>query len=72
MRRNRFVFWIVSFILTVITAAIHIPIGFLTIFLFPVIMIAFLVIWIFVMYKAYSHEKYKLPIIGNLVEGMVK
>jgi len=24
------------------------------------------------MYKAYQHEKFKLPIIGNLVEGMVK
>lgn len=67
-----FAFWIVSFFLTIVTAALHFPIGFLSVFFFPVIMLAFLVIWIFVMYKAYSHEKYKLPIIGNLVEGMVK
>jgi uncharacterized membrane protein len=67
-----FAFWIVSFFLTIITAALHFPVGFLSVFFFPVIMLAFLVIWIFVMYKAYSHEKYKLPIIGNLVEGMVK
>jgi uncharacterized membrane protein len=67
-----FLFWIVSFFLTVITAALHFPIGFLSVFFFPVIMLAFLVIWIFTMYKAYSHEKYKLPIIGNMVEGMVK
>jgi uncharacterized membrane protein len=65
-------FWIVSFFLTVVTAALHFPVGFLSVFLFPVIMLAFLVIWIFTMYKAYSHEKYKLPIIGNIVEGMVK
>jgi uncharacterized membrane protein len=65
-------FWIVSFFLTVVTAALHFPAGFLGVFLFPVIMLAFLVIWIFTMYKAYSHEKYKLPIIGNIVEGMVK
>jgi uncharacterized membrane protein len=24
------------------------------------------------MYNAYNHEKYKLPIIGNMVENMVK
>jgi len=24
------------------------------------------------MYKAYQHEKFKLPIIGALVEGLVK
>jgi uncharacterized membrane protein len=67
-----FVFWIITFFLSVITAAMHFPIGFLSVFFFPVILIAFLAIWIFTMYKAYSHEKFKLPIIGNLVEGMVK
>jgi uncharacterized membrane protein len=65
-------FWIVSSFITVITAAMHIPIGFLTFFLSPIIGLGFLALWIFMMYKAYNHEKYKLPIIGNLVEGMVK
>ena len=59
-------------VIAMITAAIHIPIGFLMFFLSPIIGLAFLVLWIFLMYKAYNHEKYKLPIIGNLVEGMVK
>jgi len=63
---------IVSFFLTIVTAAMHFPIGFLGVFFFPIIKLAFLVIWIFTMYKAYTHEKYKLPIIGNMVEGMVK
>jgi uncharacterized membrane protein len=66
------VFWICSSIIAIITAAIHIPIGFLMFFLWPIIGLGFLVLWIFLMYKAYNHEKYKLPIIGNLVEGMVK
>jgi uncharacterized membrane protein len=66
------VFWICSSVIAIVTAAIHIPIGFLMFFLWPIIGLGFLVLWIFVMYKAYSHEKYKLPIIGNLVEGMVK
>jgi uncharacterized membrane protein len=66
------VFWICSSVIAVITSAIHIPIGFLMFFLWPIIGLGFLGLWIFVMYKAYNHEKYKLPIIGNLVEGMVK
>jgi uncharacterized membrane protein len=66
------IFWICSSIIAVITAAMHIPIGFLTFFLSPIIGLGFLVIWIFLMYKAYNHEKFKLPIIGNIVENMVK
>lgn len=66
------VFWICSSVIAIITAAIHIPIGFLMFFLWPIIGLGFLVMWIFLMYKAYNHEKYKLPIIGNIVEGMVK
>jgi uncharacterized membrane protein len=64
-------FWIVVLILGFITAMMHMPIGFLTIFLWPVIGIAIFASWIYVMYKAYQHEKYKLPIIGNIVERMV-
>ena len=65
-------FWIISAMLTVITAALHFPIGVLSFFLAPVIGIGFIVIWIFMMVKAYGHQKYKLPVIGNMVEGMVK
>jgi uncharacterized membrane protein len=66
------VFWVISFTLTMVTAALHFPIGFLSFFLAPIIWIAFIITWIFLMYKAYNREKFKLPIIGNIVEGMVK
>ncbi len=65
-------FGIMSFFLTMVTAMLHFPIGFLTVFFLPIIGIAILVTWIFLMYKAYSHEKFKLPIIGNIIENMVK
>ena len=65
-------FWIVTLLLGFITAMMKFPVGFLTIFLYPVVMIAFFITWIYCMYKAYQHEKFKLPIIGNIVEGMVK
>ncbi|HKN74890.1 MAG TPA: DUF4870 domain-containing protein [Candidatus Acidoferrum sp.] len=65
------VFWIVVAFLTFVTALLHFPIGFLVAFLWPVVALAFLGIWIFLMYKAYNHEKFKLPIIGDMVEKMV-
>ena len=65
------VFWIVTAIVSFVLALMHLPIGFLMVFLSPIIGIAFLLVWIFCMYKAYQHEKFKLPIIGNIVEKMV-
>jgi uncharacterized membrane protein len=47
-------------------------IGFLGLFIFPLVGIAVFASWIFLMYKAYQREKFKLPIIGNIVEGLVK
>jgi uncharacterized membrane protein len=64
-------FWIVTLILGMITAILHFPIGFLMAFLFPVVILAFFVVFIFCMYKAYQHEMFKLPIIGNMVEKMI-
>src|SRR5215813_13949654 len=46
-------FWIVTLVLGMITALMHFPIGFLMVFLFPVIVIGFIAIAIFCMYKAY-------------------
>ena len=62
---------IFSFFITMVSAMLHFPIGFISFFLLPVIGLAFLAVWIFCMFKAYSHEKFKLPIIGNIVEKMV-
>jgi uncharacterized membrane protein len=65
-------FWFIAVILTAITTAIfHFPIGIFTFFLGPVMGIAFFGTWIFLMYKAYNHEMFKLPIIGDMVEKMV-
>jgi uncharacterized membrane protein len=66
------VFWILTGIITAVTVAMHFPIGFLGFLLAPVLGLLFFVAWIFLMYKAYSGEKFKLPVIGNIVEGMVK
>ena len=60
-----------SFFITMVSAMLHFPIGFISFFLLPVLGLAFLATWIFMMFKAYSHEKFKLPIIGNMVEKMV-
>jgi len=65
-------FGIISFVLTMVTSMLHFPVGFLMVFLWPVIGIAALITWIYLMYKAYNNEKYKLPIIGSMVENMVK
>lgn len=67
------VFWIVSLLFTAMLGAVlHFPlVGLFTFLLYPVVGIAFFATWIFLMYKAYNHEKFKLPIIGDLVEKMV-
>lgn len=65
------IYLIFSFVLTLITAALHFPIGVLSFFLFPLILLAFFVTFVFCMYKAYNHEKFKLPIIGNMIEKWV-
>jgi uncharacterized membrane protein len=64
-------FWIVTLVLGFITAMMHFPIGFLMVFLLPVIAIGFVAIAILCMVKAYQHEKFKVPIIGNIVEKMI-
>lgn len=65
-------FWILTAILGILSTMIfHFPIGFLLALLMPVIGIAFFVLFIFCMVKAYQHEKFKVPVIGNMVEKMV-
>jgi uncharacterized membrane protein len=65
-------FGIIGFILTMVTSMLHFPVGFFMVFLWPIIGIGVLIVWIYLMYKAYNNEKYKLPIIGNMVENMVR
>jgi len=66
------IYLIINFMFMAITAAIHVPLlGLLTWVLIPVIGIVIFGTWVFLMYKAYQHEKFKLPIVGNIVEKMV-
>jgi uncharacterized membrane protein len=59
--------------LAIFMGVLHVMhIFFLGLLIYPILWLALFLLWIFVMYKAYQHEKYKLPIIGNLVEGVVK
>lgn len=64
-------FWIVTIILGIITSMIGFPIGFLTALLFPLVMLGIFALFIVCMIKAYQNQKFKLPIIGNIVEKMV-
>jgi uncharacterized membrane protein len=69
-------FWILyliaNFIFLALASAIRMPfLGLLGWILAPIIGILVFGTWVFLMYKAYQHEKFKLPIIGNIVEKMV-
>jgi uncharacterized membrane protein len=65
-----FPIWIALWIVWLIIS--HIPIiGLLSLIIFPIFGLAVFVAWIFLMYKAFSHEKFKLPIIGDMVEKML-
>jgi len=43
-------------------------VGLLGLVLWPLFLLAFLALWIFLMYKAYNNERFVLPIIGPLAE----
>jgi uncharacterized membrane protein len=42
---------------------------FLGLFFYPLLWLAIFILLIFMMYKAYLNEKYKLPVIGDMAEG---
>jgi uncharacterized membrane protein len=47
-----------------------IHIFFLGVFLYPLLWLATFVLLIFLMYKAYMHEQFKLPVIGDFAGGL--
>jgi uncharacterized membrane protein len=47
-----------------------IGLGFFALFIYPIIGLAVFVLWIFLMYKAYQHEKFMLPVIGGIAQNM--
>lgn len=42
--------------------------GFVTLFLWPLIYLASFILWIVLMVKAYGGQKFKVPVIGDLAE----
>jgi uncharacterized membrane protein len=61
---------VVDIVVTIVAAILaHIPfLGFILLMLWPLYGLAVLAGWLFLMYKAYNNEKFKLPIIGDLAE----
>jgi uncharacterized membrane protein len=44
--------------------------GFLALAIYPLLGLLVFALWIFMMYKAYQHEKFMLPIIGPIAANM--
>jgi|SRR5580692_6492326 uncharacterized membrane protein len=44
--------------------------GFLALAIYPLLGLGVFVLWIFMMYKAYQHEEFKLPFIGDIAKNM--
>ena len=62
---------VVYFALGIVFAMLHfVSMGFLALAIWPLLGLLVFVLWIFMMYKAYQHEKFKLPIIGDIAEKM--
>lgn len=66
-----------SILMTIVLVVVEIVLGFLTSMLafifwifWPLFSLAVFLLWVFLMYKAYSNEKFKLPIIGDQAERM--
>jgi uncharacterized membrane protein len=58
--------FVIYFVLGIFMGLLHfVHLGLLAFLLYPLLGLALFVLWIFVMYKAFQHEKFKLPIIGG-------
>ena len=60
-------FWIITAIVTVLSGGIGVLMG----LLFPLIMLGIFIAVIICMIKAFKNEKFKLPVIGDIVEKMI-
>jgi uncharacterized membrane protein len=63
-----FVFYLVIGVL--FTMLHFMSMGFLALALYPILGLLVFVLWIFMMFKAYQREKFKLPFIGDIAEKM--
>ena len=65
------VIFIVASIVMVILAFLPVAGQICALLIYPVLMLGSLLLWLFMMYKAYSGERYKLPYIGEMAEKYV-
>lgn len=64
-----FIFWIAALGMAgLITSLKFILVGFL---IEPIFQVAVVVLWFFLIYKAYNNEEYQLPIIGKIAKDQV-
>jgi uncharacterized membrane protein len=62
---------VVYFGLGIVFAMMHfMSMGFLALAVYPILGLGVFILWIFMMYKAYQHEKFVLPVIGPIAENM--
>ncbi len=62
---------VVYFVIGILFAMLHfMSMGFFALAIYPLLGLLVFVLWIFMMYKAYQHEKFKLPLIGDIAENM--
>jgi len=45
---------------------------FFVIYLFYLVYLAIFAVWVFLLYKAFKNEQYKLPVIGDWAEKMAR
>jgi uncharacterized membrane protein len=62
--------FVVNIILSVFVAVLPGPLGGLIRFLQSLINLGFAVFWVFLMYKAYSGEKYRIPELADWADSM--
>ena len=77
--RNKFIrfhafqcifFYVAMVVLWIVLGVVaQIPfLGWATLFLWPIIWLAGVIVWILLLVKAYGGQKFKLPVIGDLAE----
>jgi uncharacterized membrane protein len=54
-----------------IVLGIILSISIVGLMLFPLIYLIEVILWIFLMYKAYKGEKFKLPVVGDFAEKQI-
>jgi uncharacterized membrane protein len=58
-------------VIGVLFAMLHfMSMGFMALAIYPLLGLVVFILWIFMMYKAYQHEKFMLPIIGPIAANM--